>query len=118
MRTACPPLTTWYQSSVYSLYAADVVSGVGASFLVSPSITILDRAITLRASGAMKISDSIRYGLSDIYHFVVGRWSSECYFFCCVACSMEQSGYDVYRRCPATYYYGQLTDEGVKATYH
>ncbi|CAN0060688.1 unnamed protein product [Ascophyllum nodosum] len=61
-----PTIDAVRESSVYSLYAADVVSGVGASFLVSPSITILDRAITLRASGAMKISDSIREGVKEM----------------------------------------------------
>ena len=46
------------QVSIYSLYAADVAAGLGSSFLVSPSITILDRAISMNASGAMKTGDS------------------------------------------------------------
>ena len=50
------------QVSIYSLYAADVAAGLASSFLVSPSITILDRAISMNASGAMKTADSIRYG--------------------------------------------------------
>ncbi|CAN0273341.1 unnamed protein product, partial [Ascophyllum nodosum] len=54
------------QASIYSLYAADVAAGLGSSFLVSPSITILDRAISMNASGAMKTVDSIREGVKEM----------------------------------------------------
>lgn len=48
------------QVALGSLYAADFISAVGASFLVSPFITIVDRSIMQNASGAMKLSDSVR----------------------------------------------------------
>lgn len=44
-----------------ALYAADTAAALSASFLVSPLITIVDRAIMQNASGAMKMGDSVRY---------------------------------------------------------
>lgn len=49
------------QVSIGALYAADIVSALSASFLVSPLITIVDRSIMQNASGAMKMGDSVRY---------------------------------------------------------
>lgn len=49
------------QVGLGSLYAADLASAVGASFLVSPLICIVDRSIMQNASGAMKMGDSVRW---------------------------------------------------------
>ncbi|KAG5182598.1 hypothetical protein JKP88DRAFT_220970 [Tribonema minus] len=44
----------------------DVLSAFGASFMVSPFITIVDRSIIQNASGVMQMGDSIRAGIKEL----------------------------------------------------
>ncbi|CAN0003017.1 unnamed protein product [Choristocarpus tenellus] len=59
--------TNVHKAGAGPLYAADAAAALSSSFLVSPFICIVDRSIMQNASGAMKMGDSVRAGLKELF---------------------------------------------------